>query len=284
MKMAIAIQCHTNSNQINRLIDYFQDEDIDIYIHVDKKANIIRELEIKENVYLIENRVDVKWGQFSQVEATLNIFKTIKKSNYKYKYIHLISGQDYPIKSLQAFKDFFMHQNEEFIEYLPLPSEVLVKRGEDRYKVYYPKWMIDRPSNITKRLIRIFYREFILLTKIFKRNLNNVENIYFGSQWFSITGECLDHIIRYLDDESNYIKFFNNTIYADEMFFQTIIMNSCLKNNVKNNNLRYIDWADKKGSPKTLKIQDIKEAIKSECFFARKIEDEIVINYIESYL
>ena len=77
MKMAIAIQCHTNSEQINRLINYFQDDYIDIYIHVDKKSNIVSELDIKKNVYLIENRVDVKWGQFSQVEATLNIFKEI---------------------------------------------------------------------------------------------------------------------------------------------------------------------------------------------------------------
>ena len=178
-----------------------------------------------------------------------------------------------------------MHQNEEFIEYLPLPSEVLVKRGEDRYKVYYPKWMIDRPSNITKRLIRIFYREFILLTKIFKRNLSNVENIYFGSQWFSITGECLDHIIRYLDDESNYIKFFNNTIYADEMFFQTIIMNSYLKNNVKNNNLRYIDWSKGGNSPKILTLEDMGLINNSTQLIARKfdidIDRNILMNLVE---
>lgn len=284
MKMAVAIQCHANSNQINRLINYFQDEDIDIYIHVDKKSTIISELEKKENVHLIENRVDVKWGQFSQVEATLNIFNEIKKNKNIYKYIHFISGQDYPIKTLQEFKDFFMYQNEEFIECLPLPSDVLVKRGEDRYKVYYPKWIIDRPSKILKRFMRILYRELILNSKILKRKSLDFEDFYFGSQWFSITNNCMEYILQLLNNKKSIVSFFNNTLFADEMFFQTIIMNSYLKNNVKNNNLRYIDWSDKKGSPKTLKIKDIKEAIKSECFFARKIEDEIVINYIENSL
>ena len=188
MKMAIAIQCHTNSEQINRLINYFQDDYIDIYIHVDKKSNIVSELDIKKNVYLIENRVDVKWGQFSQVEATLNIFKEIRNSDYKYKYIHLISGQDYPIKSLKAFKEYFLYQNSEFIECSPLPSDVLVKRGEDRYKVYYPNWMIDRPSKTFKRFIRILYREFILNIKIFERKNLDFEN--------------LSHFLHYREEKS----------------------------------------------------------------------------------
>ena len=91
MKMAIAIQCHTNSEQITRLINYFQDDYIDIYIHVDKKSNIISELDIKKNVYLIENRVDVKWGQFSQVDATLNIFKEIRNKNQFFYHFLFIS-------------------------------------------------------------------------------------------------------------------------------------------------------------------------------------------------
>lgn len=284
MKMAIAIQCHTNSNQINRLINYFQDDDIDIYIHVDKKSNIKDDLDIKKNVYIIKNRVDVKWGQFSQVEATLNILEEIKNSNCKYKYIHLISGQDYPVKSLQSFKDYFLYQSGEFIECSHLPSDILVKRGEDRYKVYYPNWMIDRPSKVFKRFIRILYREFILKTKILKRKNLDFEYFYFGSSWFSITNDCMEYILNLLNNKNNIVVFFKNTLCADEMFFQTIIMNSYLKNNVKSNNLRYIDWSDKKSSPKTLQIQDIKEAIKSEYFFARKIEDQSVINYIEKSL
>lgn len=54
MKMAIAIQCHTNSEQINRLINYFQDDYIDIYIHVDKKSNIVSELDIKKMFTLLK--------------------------------------------------------------------------------------------------------------------------------------------------------------------------------------------------------------------------------------
>ena len=71
MKMAIAIQCHNKPEIINELIKFFNDCDIDIYIHVDKKSNIYNKLLINTNVYMIKNRIDVQWGKFSQVEACL---------------------------------------------------------------------------------------------------------------------------------------------------------------------------------------------------------------------
>lgn len=79
MKMAIAMQCHANSEQINKIIEFFDDDDIDIYIHIDKKSNIKSEIVTRNNVYILDNNINVKWGQYSQVEATLELFKRIKK-------------------------------------------------------------------------------------------------------------------------------------------------------------------------------------------------------------
>ena len=38
--MAYAIQCHKNIDQVNRLIKVLKSDDIDLFIHVDKKSNI----------------------------------------------------------------------------------------------------------------------------------------------------------------------------------------------------------------------------------------------------
>lgn len=284
MKMAIAIQCHANSNQINKLIEFFFDEDIDVYIHIDKKSNIKNEIIVKENVYFVDNNKDVQWGQFSQVEATLELFSKISDSNNKYDYIHLISGQDYPIKTIKEFKKFFSDNNKQYIRYTKLPTCNLSRMGKDRYEVYYPSWLIDRPSKHFKRYVRLFYREFILFTKIFKRKIDFIDDIYYGSQWFSITGECLTYILNYIKNNKKYVEFFKNSIYSDEMFFQTIIINSNFDWHIEDNNLRYIDWSEKQGSPKTLDVNDIDKALISNCFFARKIVDINVVNYIENVL
>ncbi|MBD7916453.1 N-acetylglucosaminyltransferase [Clostridium sp. Sa3CUN1] len=281
MKMAVIIQCHKNSDIINRIIDFF-DDDFDLYIHVDKKSNIISGINIKKNVFILEERKNVMWGRFSQVEATIELFKSIKNKNYKY--IHFLSGEDYPVKSLDYIKEFFNNNDKEYIEYEKLPTQNLSKNGKDRYLVYYPQFIIARPKQIFKRLLRIIYREFVLKVKIFQRNLKNIPELYYGSSWFSITGDCMEYILDYINKNEEVYNFFKNSIYPDEMFFQTIIMNSKFKNNIVNNNLRYLDWRGNKESPKNLEHIDIEKAINSSNIFARKINNSYIIDFIDKNL
>ena len=78
MKIAVLIQCHKNSKQINLLLDKLDHPNIDSYIHVDKKAAFADEIVHRENVFVLpdEQRVSVEWAQISQVTATLNLLNT----------------------------------------------------------------------------------------------------------------------------------------------------------------------------------------------------------------
>lgn len=76
MKIAFLMQCHKNSKQINLLLDALKHPKVDIFIHVDAKSKHIREdIEKRDGIYLLKDSVDVNWGQFSQVAATLNLLK-----------------------------------------------------------------------------------------------------------------------------------------------------------------------------------------------------------------
>lgn len=284
MKMAIIIQCHNRSDQINHLIEFFNEDWIDLYIHVDFKSDIINEINIKKNVNLVKDRVDVRWGTFSQCEATLKAFKLISETKIRYKYIHLISGEDFPVKSLKYFYDYFSKENCNFIEYSTLPNPDLVKNGMDRFEVYYPQWMIGRSNQIGIRIIRVLYRNFVLSTKLFKRKSIPFKTIYYGSQWFSINYETFQYINEYLEKNEHVINFFKNSIYPDEMFFQTIILNAHNLFENRDYNLRYIDWSDKKGSPKTVDKEDIDLAFNTNALFIRKVQSSRLINYIKSKL
>ena len=70
---------------------------------MNKKSNITSQINLKNNVYLIRERENVRCPQFSQVKWTLNAFKFIKSLNIKHKYIDLISGQDFLLKNLDYF-------------------------------------------------------------------------------------------------------------------------------------------------------------------------------------
>jgi len=108
---------------------------------------------------------------------------------------------------------------------------------------------------------------------------------YGGSSWLSITGGCLEYILVYLEENPDYTNLFRNSICSDELFFQTILLNSIYKEKIVNDNKRYIKWNHGNSSPKTLTIDDYNEILLSKKLWARKldmIEDEKILFEIET--
>jgi len=64
-------------------------------------------------------------------------------------------------------------------------------------------------------------------------------------------------------------------------------MNSKFKDRVINNNFRYIDWSDKKPSPKTFTSSDFNKIISGDKMFARKFDYELdknIVDKIKKYI
>ena len=78
-----------------------------VFIHVDLKADLSdfeNALVNLKNIYFIQRRVDIKWGGYEMVEATVNGFKEIIASGLNIDYVNLLSGQDYPLLKLNGLK------------------------------------------------------------------------------------------------------------------------------------------------------------------------------------
>jgi len=106
MQINYIILTHKSPKQLERLIAKLDDEEATFFVHIDLKTNIeqFKYLQ-KENVIFLEDRVDVAWGDFTIVQATLNAMKSVvaRKNN---GYTILLSGQDYPIKSKKEIKEY----------------------------------------------------------------------------------------------------------------------------------------------------------------------------------
>lgn len=107
MKIAILILCHKNPKQINLLLDKLNHQDIDCYIHIDKKADFANKITKRSNIVLLpdEKRVSVEWAQISMVTATINLVEEAHRHG-KYDYYWLISGQDWPLRSADKIVKF----------------------------------------------------------------------------------------------------------------------------------------------------------------------------------
>lgn len=113
MKIAVLCQCHKNAAQVNRLINALQYGDVfDFYIHVDKKSSIDKSIACSNNVVVLpdDKRVNVLWGDITQVEATLSLIRATYGKHYDYYW--LISGQDFPIKSPEYIVEYLSQNSE----------------------------------------------------------------------------------------------------------------------------------------------------------------------------
>ncbi len=246
MKIAYIMLVHKNFNQIKLLTDQLADELTHVYIHVDKKnEELFNELKNEyvnnENVSIIDKRIKVNWSGFSQVQATLNLMESaLENNNFKFEYISLISGQDFPIKSNDYIRKFLSDNNgNQFIQYRDINND---KKFLFRLKIY--NFFRENP-NARKAYIKIVDNILRRLQKLVikRKNLEGF-NLYTGSQWFTLSRECVEYIFKYLEENNKYLLDFKYTFCPDEEFFQILILNSKFKEKVINDNLRYIDWMD----------------------------------------
>lgn len=289
MRHAILLLWHKEMEQLIRLLHLF-DDDFSFYIHLDKKSYVspkeYDQLSNMPQVKKVYQKYKIYWGGFNILKAELFLLQESLKV-CTYDYIHFMSGQDYPIKSLKHIKDFFeTNQGYEFIEYMSLPALQWEQGTFDRF-IYFrlnnsmecrnPKraWIADSIINFQKR---IGYR---------RRVPNQFNHLYGGSNWLSITGECAKYIIANLRKHHAFYNRMKYTFAPDETYFHTVILNSTFKEKVQNRNLRYIRWMPNAPSPMTLNELHWSEIATSDCLFARKIEPKIsgkLLSYIDQYI
>ncbi|MDH5075725.1 beta-1,6-N-acetylglucosaminyltransferase [Clostridium perfringens] len=282
-KHAYLIIAHKNDLTFNTLLKMLDDKRNDIFIHLDIKNKNYSIEEIKKklrysSVYFTE-RTNVMWGGYSQINCELLLLKLAINVG-KYKYYHLLSGEDLPIKTQNYIHCFF--NNNEGKEFVRFESNVF--KYKERIKFYY--LFQERIGRNGTLFIRVLNKFSILVQKILKINRNRNQVFQKGTNWFSIT----DDLARYVVEKEEWInEVFHNTICCDELFLQTIIHNSYFKDNLYyemyDNSLeaikRLIDW--KRGNPYVFKEKDFNELKKSSMLYARKFDaniDRKIINKI----
>ncbi|MBL1264885.1 beta-1,6-N-acetylglucosaminyltransferase [Methylomicrobium sp. RS1] len=283
MKIAILILAHKNQSQLQRLINHLK-SDFDIYVHIDSNSHM--DISPERNVVLVE-RSPVYWGSYNHIIAIIRLLKRTHEKCYD-RYI-FISGQDIPLKPNSSIVAFFMNNPDaQFIEAEKLPRRSWASHdgGLDRISLYYPNkklhktiytWLIDNLFRVIRKLQRSF--------PILKRDL--YYSYWGGGASFNLTGDCVEYILSYLNNNKQYLRSFRYTRCADEIFFQTIIMNSPYASKVIQNGLRYVDFDTGPEYPRTLREDDYGKLIRSDALFARKFDatiDNIIIENIYSYV
>ncbi|MDR0979390.1 MAG: beta-1,6-N-acetylglucosaminyltransferase [Lachnospiraceae bacterium] len=279
---AILIIAHNNFEILKRNLELMDSYDIDFYIHIDKKIKYKNFLElsncVKKSGIKIFSCYEVYWGDISLVKTTLFLLEKAS-NNQEYLYYHLLSSSDMIIKPIDEILKFFnSNYNKEFVHF---EDNKLPKIKVDWVKYYYFFTKFVKKY----KFILIFQKIILIAQKILKINRSNRTKLDFasGSEWFSITDKLVKYVLK---NKDMILKMFNNTICSDEMFLQTLILNSEFKDYLYNNKfnndylscMRMIDW--NRGKPYVYKEEDFKDLIDSPYMFARKFDERIDMNIV----
>lgn len=281
--------CHKNPNQINDLTNELIKNGSDVYIHIDLKSNIESKINTNDHIFILpkEKSYSVSWGGNDMIKATLSLIKYVKDTNINYDYIWLISGQDFPIVSSDIITKRLTKDNGfNFIEIIDKNSNKY-NRYNKLYTIWYPKWITKNSAiiKIIKRLYMIVTGGFGHTFKLFLRKKPFDFDFYFGSQWWCLTSQCAFDLLKYSEENINYINYFDNVIIPDECFFQTLFMNSKYKSKQKDY-LTFVNWKEDRRSPETLTINDLELLMNQsdkKCF-ARKFDYNVDKDIVDSLL
>jgi len=282
MKVAHLIMAYKNPHQVETLLKRLSHPHFHLYIHLDKKIDIkdYSHLAKMENVCFIKNRKLCNWGGFSFVKAITASVKEILGRSIHYDYINLLSGQDYPLKTNEYIYRFLCENNgTNFISFEEQVGSKWWAHARSRYEKFHftdvnikGRYIAQKVNNISS-----------------KRNFPLSINLYgcAVASWWTISCECAQYIIDYLEENKKLVKFMRYTWGADEFFYPTLIMNSPYSKLVVNDNMRYIEWETGKSNPKILKELDLLKLQQSKALFARKFDittDPEIFNQLDNLI
>jgi hypothetical protein len=266
VKVAYLIRAHHAPSLLERLVRRISGPEAGVFIHVSRTAEdrvyneMVSRLRDVDRVAWLPRRT-CRYGGFSLVEATLSGIDAILADGHRPRHTLLLSGQDYPLRpraDLEAFLEGAGEQS--FVHHFHLPSDDWREEdgGLDRIRhIHFER------AKVRTRLLRL---------PVIRRRFPAGYEPYGGSAFWALSTPALEYVHRHVRDNPSFMKFFRHVLIPDEIFFQTILLNSPLRDATINEQLHYVDWSGGGSHPATLGAADLEPMLASGKLFARKFD------------
>lgn len=295
MKHGIGIVAHKAKPQLRWLVEHLLEAGFILKVHLDQK-NLVALKSMLQGLEHTFTRTSIKVyrGHVSIVKASLLLMNEFKDLDIQH--FHLISAEDIPVKSPAYIQHFFNSNSKaEFININELPVKDKEEEGRSLFNdssVFKDRIPLDNyrftslmdgmalvthyqfpKSKLMKRINRHLgkYRSYWKCYHFFMKRRQPDLKFYIGSAWFSISFDLMKYFLDVSEHHPELLRYFNFVGYPDEIYFQTLAMQSPFAENIVNSDLRYIDWSKPvHGGPGFLHETDLAAIVRSNGIFARK--------------
>lgn len=278
---SVLITAYQDPDNLFDLLNYFGPH-FAVYLHLDRrvvagwrKQGILSQLTRHPAVRYLSTRYSVHWGGINHLLAILELSaKAAEQPDCGY--VHLITGQDFPLISKEELLDFPNKAlGKSFLDYSKLPSPYWPREngGFDRLRYFhlYDIMDIGRYSDLDRKVLNIQRRLRI------SRPLPRKIQLYGGSTYWSLSADCVRYIAKPGIPQKRLLKRLQYCFCAEEIYIQTVLVNSPHSPTLACTNLRYIDWTGNhdRERPAVLDQRDASAALESKALFARKVDSRV---------
>lgn len=287
MRHAFIILSYNELALLKRLVCRLTEAPCDIYLNIDGKLALSGEdLEFfKKKASIRYIGTDkIHWGGRSVLSLEMKLL-SIAINDGRTDYFHLVSGQDYPVKPVAHFLQYF--ENKELASYIDC-RQATHKEVCDRLLCFTPYDWFDARSSRGKKIMD-FLKKYQGKLHLERSLASAPKHLMLGSQWCSLTKAACCFILEFTRRHPQFYRRLNHTFAPEELYFPTILVNYFKEEKVIcRNNLRFIRWSMENGnSPANLAKEHFKFLADGHLYFARKMTSEFspqLIELVDHYL
>lgn len=142
LKHAFLVTAYHDLPTLNRMVTKFSEYG-DVLVHIDKRSDIDPKDLVGHEGISIYKRYPINWGSYHHLKAI--VFLLMKAMKLQPDYVHVITGQDYPIVSSAVFDAFFTeHEGLSFLDFWTVPDDSWI---QERYRYYWCTDIIKHPKS-----------------------------------------------------------------------------------------------------------------------------------------
>lgn len=279
-KDAFLIIAHNEFDVLQRLLSMLDYEEHDVFIHLDRKISRLPILKVSyANLFILEDRIDVRWGHVSQIEVMLKIFGEANQQG-KYRYLHLISGVHIPIQPLRLIQEYYEQRKGYSLLNQMQTSEGEIDIKLRKYSFFLKGFMSN--SRSSRSIHQLFWKVGHKIQSVFRTKKRVFTNVLKASSWMSLTQEAAAYLVS---NRGRILKKYSYTLCGDEFFVATELNNSHLREKVLfDDKLLKCEFVG--AGPRVYTLADFENIVASDCLFARKFSHEHmdVVHKIEKIL
>jgi len=287
---AFLILAHAWPQQVSRLVERLDAPGWRSFVHVDRKIDIapFRDAVPRhcDCSFLDRNRVVVRWGGFSVVEATLNLIDEARRAMPEAERFCLLSGADYPIRSQAEIAAAFSAGR----DFMKINGELdPAGNGSHDENVRYPFWGDIEIFNPRSSPVPVVERIANRVSRLMPRTPPAGFRFFHGSCWWSLTRDTLEAVLAEMAAQPDLRAWFRRVKIADEIFFPSLVrrVRPGLRDDARaERNLHgahYIDWTTPNPArPKVLELDDLGSLNRSSALFARKFDPDRSASLMEA--